>query len=172
MSAQQYYQNNGPPPPNGYNGQGGYQQNYPPPPPQNGYNGQGAYQNYQPQNGQYGDYKQQQQYSTPSGPPPGNYGMQPSAPYAPPNTGMDESQMEHHKMGDTAPFSQASEQTGARFRPKKRLNDPIFLVLFIVSFVGFVVLSAISITTFVKTNGLGGGFGGGAGRTGSAVTLN
>ncbi|RSH94165.1 Protein pns1 [Saitozyma podzolica] len=74
---------------------------------------------------------------------------------------------------DTAPFSQANEKTGARFSPRKRLNDPIFLVLFIVSVVGFAVVSGLAINTFIQLNGLGGGFGSSSsGQTGNDVTLD
>ena len=114
----------------------------------------------------------------------GKYNMSPSQPYAqashppPPQQQKQQQQYENNnpengggpRYGDTAPFSQANEKTGARFQPKKRLNDPIFLVLFIASFAGFVVLSAISIKTFIDQNGLGGGFGTGEG--GNSATLD
>ncbi|KAK7057181.1 plasma-membrane choline transporter-domain-containing protein [Favolaschia claudopus] len=57
-----------------------------------------------------------------------------------------------------------------RFKPKKRINDPIILVLFILQFAGFVVVSAISISSWVKDGGLGGGLG--KGNTGTSVSLN
>lgn len=57
--------------------------------------------------------------------------------------------------------------------PKPRLNDPIFLALFIASVAGFAVLSGIAIKTFVDVNGLGGGLGNARqGGTGTAVTLD
>lgn len=109
--------------------------------------------------------KSSQPYAAPTAPPPtNNYnnGGGGSAEYG--NNG---------KQYDTAPFSQATEETGPRFRPKKRLNDVIPLVLFIAAVVGFAVVSGISINTFIKYNGLNGGFGGRQqGGTGSAVTLN
>lgn len=74
---------------------------------------------------------------------------------------------------DTAPFSQATEKTGARLNPRKRLNDPIFLVLFIASIGGFAAVSAIAIKSFVEVNGLGGGFGNvSQGGTGNSATLD
>ncbi|ESK97172.1 integral to plasma membrane protein [Moniliophthora roreri MCA 2997] len=59
-----------------------------------------------------------------------------------------------------------------RFKPKKSVNDPIFLVLFILQFLGFAALSGISINSWIKSGGLGGGLGRSGGRTGTAVTLN
>jgi len=106
--------------------------------------------------------------------------MKPSQPYAPPsnpppppqNAGYAEN-AGSNGFSDTAPFSQATEKTGERFRPKKRLNDPIFLVLFIAAVAGFAVLSGIAINGFISVNGLGGGFGDAQqGGTGSAITLN
>ncbi|PPQ98607.1 hypothetical protein CVT24_003940 [Panaeolus cyanescens] len=61
---------------------------------------------------------------------------------------------------------------GERFKPKKRINDPIFLILFVLQFVGFAVLSAIALKTWVSSGGLGGGIGKSGGQTGAAVTLN
>ncbi|KAI0769458.1 DUF580-domain-containing protein [Trametes elegans] len=63
-----------------------------------------------------------------------------------------------------------SPYEGERFKPKKRINDPIFLVLFIAQLVGFAIISAITISKFVKSDGLGGGAG--SGNTGNSVTLN
>lgn len=59
---------------------------------------------------------------------------------------------------------------GDRFKPKKRINDPIFLVLFILQFVGFVAVTAIAISSWVSSGGLGGGLG--SDDTGTQVTLN
>jgi hypothetical protein len=164
MSAQEYY--NQPGPPQGY--KGAQLQ-----PPQQGYHTNG---NNNPK---------AQQYAPPSGPPHAQqpqpqYGMKPSAPYAPasnqqtapPSQDYAESQAPPG-YNDTAPFSQANEKTGPRFAPRPRLNDPIFLVLFIASVVGFAVVSGIAIDTFVKYNGLGGGFGSSAvGQTGNSVVLD
>ncbi|KAJ7462311.1 plasma-membrane choline transporter-domain-containing protein, partial [Mycena galericulata] len=46
-----------------------------------------------------------------------------------------------------------------RFKPKRRINDPIVLVLFLLQFLGFAALSGIVIDTWVKDGGLGGGLG-------------
>ncbi|EPQ57025.1 DUF580-domain-containing protein [Gloeophyllum trabeum ATCC 11539] len=59
---------------------------------------------------------------------------------------------------------------GDRFKPKKRINDPIFLILFVAQFAGFVVVSALAISEWVKSGGLGGGLG--SGSTGTGVTLD
>ncbi|KZT21437.1 DUF580-domain-containing protein [Neolentinus lepideus HHB14362 ss-1] len=63
-----------------------------------------------------------------------------------------------------------SPYEGDRFKPKKRINDPIFLVLFVAVFAGFCVLSGIAISQWIKDGGLGGGLG--RGSTGTAVTLD
>lgn len=168
MSAQEYY-NQGPP--QGYNGA----QPQPQPPQQGYYNNNkaNAQQQYAPPSGLPHPHPQQPQ-------PQPQYGMKPSAPYAPasnqqaapPDQGYAESQGPPG-YNDTAPFSQANEKTGPRFAPRPRLNDPIFLVLFIASVVGFAVVSGIAISTFVKYNGLGGGFGSSAvGQTGNSVVLD
>lgn len=81
-------------------------------------------------------------YAPPPGPPPQAYGSDQKSPYE-----------------------------GGRFTPKKRIHDPIFLVLFIAQFVGFVIISAIVLSDWVKHGGLGGGVGG-DGNTGTSVTLN
>jgi len=145
--------------------------------------GYGQSYSQQPQQPQQG-YQHQQNYAPPPpGPPPGppphtNYGMKPSQPYAapppgppPPNGGYAENNGNGYQ--DTAPFSQATEKTGERLNPKKRLNDPIFLALFIAAVAGFAVLSGIAIKSFVDVNGLGGGFGDATqGGTGTAITLD
>ncbi|KAG6333629.1 hypothetical protein ID866_5454 [Astraeus odoratus] len=64
-----------------------------------------------------------------------------------------------------------SPYEGGRFQPKKKVNDPIFLVLFILQLLGFAALSGIAINDWIKMGGLGGGVGG-DGETGSSVTLN
>ncbi|KAK7472552.1 pH nine-sensitive protein 1 [Stygiomarasmius scandens] len=61
---------------------------------------------------------------------------------------------------------------GDRFKPKKRINDPIFLALFILQFLGYAALSGIAISEWVSNGGLGGGLGSSGGRNGTAVTLN
>ncbi|TYJ52097.1 protein PNS1 [Cryptococcus floricola] len=145
MSAQQFYQG-------GSDKQGQPQQQYAPPsggPPQ--------------------DYNNQQQYAPPQGQP--NYNMKGSQPYA--QTNPETGGQPNYQNGDTAPFSQADEKTGQRLNPRKRLNDPIFLVLFLAAIAGFAVVSGIAINSFIKVNGLGGGLGSSSsGQTGSSTTLD
>ncbi|RPD78068.1 DUF580-domain-containing protein [Lentinus tigrinus ALCF2SS1-7] len=66
---------------------------------------------------------------------------------------------------------QKSPYEGERFKPKKRINDPIFLILFIAQLAGFIVISVITLSKFT---GDAGGLGGGVGSdgTGSSITLN
>ncbi|KAF9531624.1 plasma-membrane choline transporter-domain-containing protein [Crepidotus variabilis] len=59
---------------------------------------------------------------------------------------------------------------GGRFKPKKRINDPIFLGLFILQFIAYAGLSGYLLHDFANNNGLGGGLG--KGKTGSSITLN
>ncbi|KAI0369721.1 DUF580-domain-containing protein [Pilatotrama ljubarskyi] len=63
-----------------------------------------------------------------------------------------------------------SPYEGERFKPKKRINDPIFLILFIAQLVGFIIISAITISKFSSSGGLGGGVG--SDNTGTRVTLD
>ncbi|KAK1924435.1 integral to plasma membrane protein [Papiliotrema laurentii] len=132
-------------------------------------------QDYQP------PYNPQYNNAYPQGPPPpqgqndGNWGMKPPQSYAPPPNPPPPGNGEYggNPYGDTAPFSQATEKTGERFKPRKRLNDPIFLILFIANLAGFAVLSGIAIKSFIDVNGLGGGFGDATqGGTGSSITLD
>lgn len=93
--------------------------------------------------------------------------MKPSQPYAQ-NGPQAEFQPQNYQ--DTAPFSQADEKTGQRMNPKARFNDIIPLVLFIATFIGFVVVSVLALRDFSLFDGLGGGVGSANG--GSATTLN
>jgi len=97
-------------------------------------------------------------YEQPSGAPyPGpnpNYGQ----PYSPPE------QPILYNGDSKDPYE------GGRFKPKKTINDPIFLILFILQFLGFAALSGIALNTWISQGGLGGGLG--KGQTGTAVTLN
>ncbi|CCM05448.1 uncharacterized protein FIBRA_07667 [Fibroporia radiculosa] len=63
-----------------------------------------------------------------------------------------------------------SPYEGDRFKPRKRINDPFFLIVFMLQLAGFAVLSGIAVNEWVKSGGLGGGIG--SGNTGSSVTLN
>jgi len=65
---------------------------------------------------------------------------------------------------------QKTPYEGDRFRPRRRINDPFFLIFFVLQLAGFIVVSGIAINEWVKSGGLGGGIG--SGDTGSGVTLN
>lgn len=140
-------------------------------------------------NGPQQGYNDPKQYApiAPNGAPPngngngaGNWEMKPSQPYAlqpsypPPQSGpYDPEGATERKWGDSAPFSQQTENTGQRLNPKSRLNDPIFLILFLVNLGGWAAVSAIAIKSFIAADGLGGGFGSSTqGGTGSGITLN
>ncbi|KAJ7170550.1 plasma-membrane choline transporter-domain-containing protein [Mycena crocata] len=105
--------------------------------------------------------QQQQQYPPyefQSGPAPGptpQYAPQ----YAPPP-------------GPPQPFysDTKSPYENDRFKPKKRINDPIVLVIFVLQFLGFAALSGIVISSWVKDGGLGGGLG--KSKAGTSITLN
>jgi hypothetical protein len=140
--------------------------------PQQSYGQQpGGYQQGQGQ-GEWSPQQPPQAYNQPGqfnqgGNGNGSYGMTPSAPYAATN---DAESFHPQSYEDTAPFSQANEKTGERMNPKPRFNDIIPLVLFILTFAGFVVVSALALKDFSSVDGLGGGFGRGSG--GSSTTLN
>lgn len=118
---------------------------------------------------------------------------QPGAPYPGPNP----------NYGQQAPYYYPPEQPilyngdskdpyeGGRFKPKKTINDPAFLILFILQvklrcassfyspvltffeikqLLGFAALSGIVLNTWISQGGLSGGLG--KGQTGTSVTLN
>ncbi|KAL7417547.1 DUF580-domain-containing protein [Mrakia frigida] len=140
-----------------------------------------AYNNQQqyPQqpNQAYGGYGQQQQQQQPNGnwggegggnwngQQQGNYQM--NAPLYP----QQQYNNNNNNNNQQAPVDYGSKpQEGERFRPKKKIQDPIFLVLFIATVLGYAAVSGIALSAWVKEGGLGGGVGPGAG--GSSVTLN
>ncbi|EIN11911.1 DUF580-domain-containing protein [Punctularia strigosozonata HHB-11173 SS5] len=89
---------------------------------------------------------------------------QPYAPqYAPP-----QGPPQGYGAGWTA--DQKNPYENERFKPKKRVNDVFFLILYILTFLGFAALSGIVLDEWVKDGGLGGGLG--DGNTGTSVTLN
>ncbi|KAJ7581593.1 plasma-membrane choline transporter-domain-containing protein [Mycena floridula] len=115
------------------------------------------------QNPQWGGAPQQQSYppARPSYPSPTPaYG---GSNYMPPQ----EQQQPLYNTGNNYkndPFE------GDRFKPKKKINDPVFLVLFVLQFLGFCALAGITIASFVTSGGLGGSLG--KDSTGNSVTLN
>lgn len=153
------------------------------------YNGQSGQKGYQemPNGGGYNNYGQQQQqgqqyYAPP--PPPQNY-PQNGQQYMPPNNNSvppvaamhssqpyAEPQYAANMNPDIAGKANPAQAEG-RFKPKKKLNDPIFLILFLAVFAGMVVVAALAIRQFVKYNGGDGGFGDGSeGGTGISTSLN
>lgn len=113
------------------------------------------------------------------------YQPTPAPDYADPSYTMQPPQSSGYATDQKNPYE------GGRFAPKKRIHDPFFLVFFVLQasvtlfvcfrivlikisdgqFAGFVVVSALAISEWVKNGGLGGGVGG-DGNTGSSVTLN
>ncbi len=134
----------------------------------------------------YGQQQQgyPQQYPPPPGPPQGYPNQQ--GPY---NPGQSQPYAQPYQAPENGYKSEKGTGEYERFKPKKRINDPIFLVLFLaqvcrlcpnvacrrkltvsLQFAGFVVVSAIAIKAWIGQGGLGGGVGGKA--TGSSVTLD
>ncbi|KAI0812718.1 plasma-membrane choline transporter-domain-containing protein [Irpex lacteus] len=70
------------------------------------------------------------------------------------------------------PSDSKSPYEGGRFAPKKRLNDPIFLLLYVITVLGFAVVSVIVLIAWVKHGGLGGSVGGDQNHTGTKISLN
>ncbi|KAJ8076423.1 pH nine-sensitive protein 1 [Marasmius tenuissimus] len=108
---------------------------------------------------QLGGNSPQQGYAPYPGPTP-SYGQ----PYAPPP--------QNNYGGGGYGGDVKDPYANDRFKPKSKINDPIFLVLFILQFLGFAALSGIAIQSWVKSGGQGGGLGKSGGRTGTGVTLN
>ncbi|KAK2463281.1 hypothetical protein APHAL10511_004936 [Amanita phalloides] len=69
-------------------------------------------------------------------------------------------------------YDSKSPYEGGRFKPRKRINDPIFLVLFILQLLGFAALSGVVISSWISHGGLGGGLGKSGAKTGVPATLN
>jgi len=61
---------------------------------------------------------------------------------------------------------------GGRFKPKKRVNDPIILIFFILQLLGFAALSGYTLHDWIGNGGLGGGLGKDGAQTGLPITLN
>jgi hypothetical protein len=157
MSAQQYF--------NGQSGQKGYQEM-----------NNGGYNNY----GQQQQQQQQPYYAPPfqGYPQNGQQYMPPLNNSVPPVTAMHSSQpyaepqYAANMNADIAGKANPA-QAEHRFKPKKKLNDPVFLILFLAVFAGMIVVAALAIRQFVKYNGGNGGFGdGGQGGTGISTSLN
>jgi hypothetical protein len=118
---------------------------------------------YQPQQGYADSMKPSAPYAQTSYPPPAD------APDATFDGKINPEYGGDQKWGDTAPFSHQTQETGARFNPKSKLRDPIFLILFLANLAGWAVVSGLAIREFVKQGGLGGTMGT---STGTSVTLD
>ncbi|KAG9124643.1 putative choline transporter, neither null mutation nor overexpression affects choline transport [Ceratobasidium sp. 392] len=129
-----------------WNQQGQPQQAY-------GYNQQ---QGYGPNNGQWNAGPNQWQGAGGPYPPP-------SQPYAaqvnPPVVGFSD-------------YKAKTDEYGERFKPKSKLHDIPFLILFIAQFLGFAAVSGIALNSWIKNGSLSSGGVGGTGRSGTNVTLN
>jgi len=89
----------------------------------------------------------------------------PTQPYAPSYI--------HNITGETRSEGDTKDPyAGDRFKPKKTVNDPIFLIFFILQLLGFAVLSGITLNEWIAVGGLGGGLGKVGAQTGIPVTLN
>ncbi|KIK67433.1 hypothetical protein GYMLUDRAFT_37557 [Collybiopsis luxurians FD-317 M1] len=103
--------------------------------------------------------------------PPQGYPQypQPAAPYPGPTP--------NYVEGSNQPPQEPSqaykqEYEAERFKPKKKINDPFFLIFFVLQFLGFAALSGIAIHSWVQSGGFGGGLGKSGATSGTAVTLN
>jgi hypothetical protein len=101
------------------------------------------------------------------GAPPQGYPQSSAAPYPGPTPNYGQPTYVPPPPQDSKESYQAD-----RFKPKQKINDPIFLVLFVLQFLGFVALSAIAIHSWVLDGGLGGGLGKSGGSSGTSITLN
>lgn len=131
----------------------------------------GAYNNYNPApQGQAAGY-----YAAPPTGQAPYYGgapqTQPQGYYAPPPSGPPPpmGQYQEPAMGG----EKVADNSNGRFKPKRKIRDPIPLILFIITVLGFAALSGIVLNNYSKYNGLGGGFGNASqGGTGTSITLD
>lgn len=65
-----------------------------------------------------------------------------------------------------------SPYEGNRFKPQKRINDPIFLILFILQFLGFIAVTVLVARSYSADGALNGGLGKPGVKAGTALTLN
>ncbi|KAG6874464.1 hypothetical protein C0995_010373 [Termitomyces sp. Mi166 len=69
-------------------------------------------------------------------------------------------------------YDQKSPYEGDRFKPKRTINDPLFLIFFVLQLLGYAALSGIVLNSWSSSNGFGGGLGKSGGQSGTAVTVN
>jgi hypothetical protein len=85
-----------------------------------------------------------------------------SQPYAPPRNAP---QYQSNGYGN-----EKDPYANGRFKPKARVNDIFFLILFLAQFLAYAGLSGYVIHKLIAENGLGGGVG--SHNTGTSITLN
>ncbi|KAG6837726.1 hypothetical protein H0H93_003528 [Arthromyces matolae] len=93
-------------------------------------------------------------------------------PYPGPTPNYGEPYPQQPAPGPPPAYDQKSPYEGDRFKPKRTINDPIFLIFFVLQLLGFAALSGIVINTWISSGGLGGGLGQPGGQSGTSVTLN
>ncbi|KAG8740574.1 putative choline transporter, neither null mutation nor overexpression affects choline transport [Ceratobasidium sp. 414] len=113
-------------------------------------------QGFGPNNGQWNAGPNQWQGAGGQYPPP-------SQPYAtqinPPVVGLND-------------YKAKTDEYGERFRPKNKLHDIPFLILFVAQFLGFAAVSGIALNSWVSNGSLSSGGVGGSQHSGTNVTLN
>ncbi|CAE6456401.1 unnamed protein product [Rhizoctonia solani] len=120
---------------------------------QYGYNQQG----HGPNNGQWNAGPNQWQGAGGQYPPP-------SQPYATPQV--------NPPVVGFSDYKAKTDEYGERFKPKTKINDIPFLILFIAQFLGFAAVSGIALSSWVSNGSLSSGGVGGSRQGGTNVTLN
>lgn len=124
---------------------------------QGGQYGPNQQQGYGPNNGQWNAGPNQWQGAGGQYPPP-------SQPYAP-------AQANPPVVG-FSDYKAKTDEYGERFKPKSKINDIPFLILFIAQFLGFAAVSGIALNSWVSNGALSSGGVGGSRQGGTNVTLN
>ncbi|CUA76223.1 Protein PNS1 [Cryptococcus neoformans var, neoformans B-3501A] [Rhizoctonia solani] len=114
-------------------------------------------QGYGPNNGQWNAGPNQWQGAGGQYPPP-------SQPYAAPQV--------NPPVVGFSDYKSKTDEYGERFKPKSKINDIPFLILFIAQFLGFVAVSGIALHSWVSNGNLSSGGVGGSRQGGTNVTLN
>ncbi|CAE6491284.1 unnamed protein product [Rhizoctonia solani] len=114
-------------------------------------------QGYGPNNGQWNAGPNQWQGAGGQYPPP-------SQPYAAPQV--------NPPVVGFSDYKAKTDEYGERFKPKSKINDIPFLILFIAQFLGFAAVSGIALHSWVSNGNLSSGGVGGSRQGGTNVTLN
>ncbi|KAB5593164.1 Integral to plasma membrane protein [Ceratobasidium theobromae] len=69
-------------------------------------------------------------------------------------------------------YKAKTDEYGERFKPKRKINDIAFLILFIAQFLGFAAVSGIALNSWISNRSLSSGGVGGSRQGGTNVTLN